>query len=198
MSRARRRRGNAAVTLTATVSKNGVSSVRTFTLMVIARAEDNDLAYATEDAESAVIVYCRRRQPKQRDHESGPRRQPASCTRSALTWESDSETIVILRIRRERQLYGDGDKARVLQTAKKRVTLTVTGRIRRRDLSKDHHRHGQKAGGSEEQSAQADADAAYITYQSGDDADSVTGNITLVFEVRAAEALAFGAAATMT
>ena len=172
--------GNAQLTLTATISKNGVSSVKTFTLTVIAQAEDNDLAYATEDAESAVIVYA------DGDGQNSVTMDLSLADAgilhaSALTWESDSETIVISESAASgsytatvtRPAFTDGDET---------VNLTVTAVYGDETYHKTITVTVRKQGGSEEQSAQADADAAYITYQSGDSADSVTGNITLMFD----------------
>jgi hypothetical protein len=171
--------GSATVTLTATISKNGVSSEKTFTLTVIAQAEDNDLAYATEDAESAVIVYAEGNRQSSVTTDLGLA-DTGVLHASALTWESDSETIVISESA-ESGYYTATVTRPAFSVGDETVTLTVTAACGDETYQKTITVTVKKQEGSSAQSAQADADAAYIAYRTGDSADAVTGDITLVF-----------------
>lgn len=171
---------NAIVTLTATISKNGITSHKAFTLTVFAQAQNSDLGRATEDAESAVIVYA-----------EGDSRDSVTLDlgladtgvlhASALTWESDSEYVTVSETA-EDGCYTATVKRPDFSEGNVRVRLTVTAVCGEESYQKSVTVTVIKQAGSEEQAVETDADEAYIAYQPGDSKDAVTENITFVFE----------------
>ncbi|MEA4920342.1 MAG: immunoglobulin-like domain-containing protein [Clostridiaceae bacterium] len=170
---------DAEVTLTATISKNGIVSTKTFALTLIAQPEDSDLAYAAEDAGTTVILYTDG--DSQTNVTAGLSLAAEGILHSSiLTWESDSEYVIISDTPESgyytatvtRPKFSDGDAS---------VTLTVTSVYNTETFVSTITVTVKKQAGDEALSAQTDADSAYITYQTGDDIDSVTDDITLVF-----------------
>ncbi len=173
--------GDDSVVLTATISKDGFSREKTFSLTVKALIGDDDAAKATEDARLARITYA---EGDSQGHVTQAVELASSGIMHAsdITWESANPAVIAINENAEggyfatavhRPTFAEGDievelKATATRddlTSEQTFTLTV-----------------KKQAGTEAQQLAVDADTVTISYAAGDDQDNVRGNVSLVFD----------------